>query len=325
MEFGRLSVILSNFILFLVFSVASAEEKLISVQSNVDKHTITLGDRIKYNLTVRYNPKIKLLPLNLGSRLGEFEVKDFKTYPEQKRRNQNITKSEYIITTFNTGKLTIPPLAITYQDELGIPRWILSDSIAIEVKSVPRKATDTDDIRGLKPPWEIPGSIWVYLLLVVLVTLAGLGYWYYRKFIMRKPVTVEPEIKRPAWEVALEELQKLKNTDLVNTGKVKEYYFILSEILRKYIENRFDLACIDRTTEEIKQELNNGILDQNIKDRFLTFLIESDLVKFAKFIPVQKKTEEDWQTVYDIVQKTIPIEQATSSEELERSVEVGHV
>ena len=92
MEFGRLSVILSNFILFLVFSVASAEEKLISVQSNVDKHTITLGDRIKYNLTVRYNPKIKLLPLNLGSRLGEFEVKDFKTYPEQnysiKRKNK---------------------------------------------------------------------------------------------------------------------------------------------------------------------------------------------------------------------------------------------
>ncbi|EQB64197.1 MAG: hypothetical protein RBG1_1C00001G1776 [candidate division Zixibacteria bacterium RBG-1] len=307
------------------FSLILAEKQPVSVQSKVDRNSIAIGDRIKYSLTIKYNPKAKLLPLDLGSRLGEFEVQDVKTYPEQKSKKQIINKTEYIITTFNTGKFAIPPLAIIYQDEQGIPKWVLSDSISIEVKSVPKKATDTDDIRGLKPPWEIPGSIWIYIILIGLLISAATGYWYYRNFIRRKPVVVELEIKRPAWEVALQELENLRKTDLVNTGKVKEYYFGLSEILRKYMENRFNLACIDRTSEEIKAELKNGVLEQNIKDRFLNFLAESDLVKFAKYIPAQKKTEEDWETVYNLVKETIPAEPTELSQKQEQLLEVGHV
>ena len=152
-----------------------------------------------------------------------------------------------------------------------------------------------------------------------------MGYWYYRKFIMKKPLGMVPEVKKSAWEVALEELENLRKTDLVNTGKVKEYYFGLSEILRKYMENRFNLACIDRTSEEIIAELKNGILEEKIKGRFLTFLLESDLVKFAKFIPAQKKTEEDWEMLYNLVKETIPKEAAEESQMPEESLEVGHV
>jgi len=321
----NLKVIGSILLLLCSFSLILAGEQTISVQSRVDKNSITIGDRIKYSLTIKYNPKAKLLPLDFGTRLGEFEVKDVKTYPEQKSKKQIINKTEFIITTFNTGKFVIPPLAIIYQDEQGIPKWVLSDSISIEVKSVPKKATDTDDIRGLKPPREIPGSIWIYIISAFLLISAGLGYWYYRKFLMRKPVVAEPEIKRPAWEAALEELENLRKTDLVNSGKVKEYYFGLSEILRKYMEDRFNLACIDRTSEEIKAELKNGILEQNIKDRFLNFLVESDLVKFAKYIPAQKKTEGDWEMVYNLVKETIPAEPTELSFKQEEPMEVGHV
>ena len=321
----KLKVIGSILLLLGSFSLILTEENLISVQSRVDKNSITIGDRIKYSLTIKYNPKVKILPLDLGSRLGEFEVKDVKTYPEQKSKRQIIIKTEYIITNFNTGKFVIPPLAIIYQDQQGIPKWVLSDSIAIDVKSVPKKATDRDDIRGLKPPWEIPGSIWIYILVGTLLLAAGLGYWYYRKFIMKKPLGMVPEVKKSAWEVALEELENLRKTDLVNTGKVKEYYFGLSEILRKYMENRFNLACIDRTSEEIIAELKNGILEEKIKGRFLTFLLESDLVKFAKFIPAQKKTEEDWEMLYNLVKETIPKEAIEASQMPEEPMEVGHV
>ncbi len=325
MKFEKLSLILSWLLLFLISTAILADEQPVSVQSKVDRNSITIGDRIKYRLTIRYNPKVKLLPLDLGRRLGEFEVKDVKTYPEQKSKKQIIKKTEYTITAFNTGKFVIPPLAIIYQGEQGMPKWVLSDSITIEVKSVPKKATDKDDIRGLKPPWELPESIWIYILVGTLLLAAGLGYWYYRRFIIKKPAVAVPEIKRPAWEVALEELENLRKTDLVNTGKVKEYYFGLSEILRKYMEERFNLFCIDRTSEEIIAELNNGVLEERIKERFLTFLLESDLVKFAKFIPAQKKTEDDWEMLYNLVKETIPKEAAEESQMPEESWEVGHV
>lgn len=321
----KLKLIGAVLLLLCSFSIILTAEQPVSVQSKVDKNSITIGDRIKYSLTIKYNPNTKLLPLNFGARLGEFEVKDIKTYPEQKSKKQIIKRAEYVITTFNTGKFAIPSLAIIYQDEQGIPKWVLSDSISIEVKPVPKKATDTEDIRGLKPPWEIPGSIWIYILIGTVLLVAAFGYWYYRKFLMRKPVVEMPEIKRPAWEVALEELENLRKTDLVNTGKVREYYFGLSEILRKYMEERFNLACLDRTSEEIVDELRNGILEEKIKGRFLTFLLESDLVKFAKFIPAPKKTEEDWEMVYNLVKETIPKEAIESSQITEEPMEVGHV
>lgn len=325
MRFGKLDFTLDLGLLLFMLTLARAAEPPITVQAKVDKNMVTIGDRIKYSLIIRYHPKIKLLPHNVGTALGDFEIKDVKTFPEQKSRKLIVNRTDFILASFKTGKSVIPPRAILYQDEQGSPNWVLSDSIAIEVKSVPTKATDKDDIRGLKPPWEMPGSIWIYVLLLGLAGLAGFGYWYYRKFIMKKPIIFEPEIKRPAWEVALEELEKLKNTDLVNTGQVKEYYFILSEILRKYIENRFNLACIDRTTEEIKQELKNGILEDKIKETFLTFLTESDLVKFAKYVPPAEKPNQDWQTAYDLVRETIPPEPQDTSTESEELLEVGHV
>src|SRR3970040_996105 len=100
----KLNVIGAVLLVLCIFSLILAREQPISVQSKVDKDSITIGDRIKYSLTIRYSPKVKILPLDLGARLGEFEVKDVKTYPEQKSKKQIIIKTEYIITNFNTGK-----------------------------------------------------------------------------------------------------------------------------------------------------------------------------------------------------------------------------
>ena len=58
----------------------------------------------------------------------------------------------------------------------------------------------------------------------------------------------------------------------------------------------------------IKDELKDGILERKIKEKFLTFLLESDLVKFAKYIPPLEKPENDWQVVYNLVKETIPQE-----------------
>ncbi len=324
MKLVKLNFTLGVWLLLSIFTLVGAAEPPISVQAKVDRNSVTIGDRIKYSLIIQYHPKIKLLPHNAGAALGDFEIKDVKIFPELKSKKQIVNRTDYIITSFNTGKFVIPPRAILYQDEQGSPNWVLSDSIALEVKSVLGNVKGKDDIRGLKPPWEMPGSIWIYVLLGGLLGLAGFGYWYYRKFIMKKPVTLELETIRLPWEVALEELESLKRADLAKAGKVKEYYFILSEILRKYVENRFNLACIDRTTEEIKQELKNGILEEKIKEAFLTFLTESDLVKFAKYVPHQEKPDQDWQTAYDLVKETIPPEPQESSTEPEEVLEAGH-
>ena len=99
-------------LLFTSFALISRadEEFLISVESFVDRATITIGDRILYTLTVRSDSAVKLEPLALGSNLGAFEVKDYKIHdPKKTKDGKVVNKSEYIITTFTTGEYVIPP------------------------------------------------------------------------------------------------------------------------------------------------------------------------------------------------------------------------
>ncbi|MFH1336837.1 MAG: hypothetical protein ABII96_10005, partial [Candidatus Zixiibacteriota bacterium] len=169
------------FVGLMSFSQAK-EESLISVESQVDRATITIGDRILYTLKITTDPKIKLEPLRLGSNLGSFEVKDYKIYdPVKTKDGRMVNKSEYVITTFTTGEYVIPDLAIYYTDPNGDRKQTHSEPLFILVKSVGATESDKEDIRGLKPPIDVKGSYLGYLLLIPALALLGTGgFLYYR-------------------------------------------------------------------------------------------------------------------------------------------------
>ena len=172
LETAKLPVCL--FTLLMVFShIASAsEQSLISVESHVDRATITIGDRILYTLAVESDSAVKLEPLALGSNLGAFEVKDYKIHDPEKTRNGRImNRSEYVITTFTTGEYVIPPITIDYTDPNGGKKQIQSEPLFILVKSVGATESDKEDIRGLKPPIEIKGGYWGYFLILPILVL----------------------------------------------------------------------------------------------------------------------------------------------------------
>jgi hypothetical protein len=292
---------------------AQTEKSVISVQSTVDKSTITIGDRITYTLMVEADPQVKIEKLPYGANLGFFEVKDYKTYePQKTKEGRIIIKSEYIITTFTTGDYVIPPLPIIYFDPLGKREQINSESIFIKVKSVGATASDKDDIRPLKPPIDIPGQkTWLYVLIGLLVFALAGGYGYFRlKTKGIKLKEIPEELKKPAWEVALNELEQLRNSPLVKKGKIKEYYITLSEIIRKYLERRYEILALDRTSEEIKQEMKRRKIESEVYNLINQFLQSCDLVKFAKYIPSLEEIEKNWEEGYNIIVLSKPKEEA---------------
>jgi hypothetical protein len=316
MEIKTTKIFVLSLILLMVFSkiVFAAEESLISVESHVNRATITIGDRILYTLTVKTEPSLKLEPLALGSNLGAFEVKDYKIYdPVKNKDGKVINKSEYVITTFTTGEYVIPPIAVHYTDPKGEKKEIQSEPLFVLVKSVGATESDKEDIRGLKPPIEIKGGYWTYLLILpALVLLGAFGFFYYRQ--KSKGVglpKVSEELKKPAWEVALLELENLKNSDLLDRKEVKKYYIILSDIIRKYLERRYQITALDRTTPEVKLELKSVKVDKEIMDSVYDFLFCCDLVKFAKYVPSKEEIEKDWNTAFTIInitkQEEIPV------------------
>lgn len=285
----------------------SAGKSLISVESYVDRATITIGDRILYTLKIIADPKVELEPPSLGSNLGAFEVKDYKFYDPEKTKDGNTTnKSEYLITTFTTGEYVIPPITIRYKDPGGEKKEIKSEPLFILVKSVGASESDKEDIRGLKSPIDIKGGYWAYLLILpVLVLLGAGGFLYYRQ--RSKGLTlpeIPEELHKPAWEVALLELDNLRESDLLKRGQIKKYFTHLSDIIRKYTERRYKIPALDRTTDEIKGEIRRLKPEQTIVDSLYGLLFFCDLVKFAKYIPSAEEIEKSLNQAYGIVNMT---------------------
>ena len=283
------------------------EESLISVESQVDRATITIGDRILYTLKITTDPKVKLEPLRLGSNLGSFEVKDYKIYdPVKTKDGRMVNKSEYVITTFTTGEYVIPDLAINYTDPSGEKKQTHSEPLFILVKSVGATESDKEDIRDLKPSIDVKGSYLGYLLLIPALALLGTGgFLYYRHRAKGLAFPRLPEeLQKPAWEVALFELDSLRNSDLLEKRQVKRYFILLSDIIRKYVERRFGIPALDRTTEEIRGEIKKAKLDQKISGLISELLSFCDLVKFAKYIPPMEEIEKNTNDAYEIVNLT---------------------
>jgi hypothetical protein len=141
--------------------------------------------------------------------------------------------------------------------------------------------TEIHDIRG---PVGIPGEwLWLWIMLGVMGCAVVIGL-VLKFLIRRKAVPVAP--LKPIWERALEGMLKIEQAGYIQKGLIKEYYCDLSDIVRWYIEERFDVRAPEMTTEEFIHVVRYSDKLTDAQQGFLRdFLNASDMVKFAKFIP----------------------------------------
>ena len=84
---------------------------------------------------------------------------------------------------------------------------------------------------------------------------------------------------------------------LVEKGLYKDYYIRVSDVLRHYMEEEFQLRAPERTTEEFLAELqHNAVLGLQEQLLLRAFLRHCDLVKFAKAEPSSEEIRETFQT-----------------------------
>lgn len=99
-------------------------------------------------------------------------------------------------------------------------------------------------------------------------------------------------------------LDQLDREQLWQKGFVKEYHSRITEIIREYFEKRFGLPALELPTSE-QLELLKRIPDaQQIFSLTESFLSNADLVKFAKFVPIDGVNQEMMKQAVEIVNKT---------------------
>jgi hypothetical protein len=164
-------------------------------------------------------------------------------------------------------------------------------------------AQDVSDLRlrDIKPPVHIPNPYaWLWWTLGA-VALASLLYLAWRWWKNRPAPPPPPPV--PPHERALQALEAA----LQHLAEPRLFCIRVSDILRLYLEERFDFAAPEQTTEEFLLELQaTSRLAEKQKDLLGDFLQRCDLVKFAKYEPTLTELQDLHGAAVRLVQETVP-------------------
>jgi hypothetical protein len=292
----------------LLFLAASAQvtgnQTPVKVSASVDRDTITVGDPIVLRVEVSYSKEMVVEMPGSEIQLGEFEILDHQLSPPSEDPQGNLqTTSVYTLTAFSTGELEIPAIELSFRRENdNSEEKISTNPVQITVESV--LTAETDDIKDIKPPLEIPRD-WLLpaVALVVGAALMTAAILLWRRQKRKRDAegsagspTLPPHI------AAFRALNQLRKSGLLDRGEIVRYHVEVSEIIRRYFAGRFRIDALEKTSQELLGSLPNDItlsLPQKL-------LGQCDLVKFAKFRPGREQSEAVLEMAYEIVETTKP-------------------
>ncbi len=289
--------------LFLLPAIAAASGNGDRLEVFLDRDEARVGEPIAYTLRVPdAGDREVTFPDPADGRIGEFEINS----AAEAAGEDGAREKRFVLQGFETGRFTLPVPEVTIREAGGEEAVLAGSPLEIEVVSVLDPAEENPDIRGLKDPVGLPRSyLWLLYLGLAVLAAAGAGWLIYRKFFRREKKEPPPPPPRPAAEIALEELERIRSADLPGRGLVKEYYSRVSDTVRRYLENRFRLRAPERTTEEFLQEMaTTSHLTGDQQDLVAAFLEESDLVKFARYGPTEKEIAALFAAAIRLVEET---------------------
>lgn len=226
---------------------------------------------------------------------------------------QKIVKS-WIIAPFDTGYVRVPSLPVIMERN-GRLDTFMSNDIPFRVEGVVPDSTGLAPIKDiLEEPKTWVDYLWVFAILGILAVI----FVAYRLLKARPgEAAVEETIVRPAHEVALEKLDMLAEEKRWQKGDLKGYYSALTYIFREYLEKRYQFPALESTSEEISMALKKSGLPEADRQEVQDFLLQSDMVKFAKAQPRVEVHPRLLELARTFILKTRVIETAPAAEEEE--------
>ncbi|MBN1410278.1 MAG: hypothetical protein JW969_05500 [Spirochaetales bacterium] len=282
----------------------------IKVNLKADKKELTIAEKLNVDLEIRIDRDHEIEMPDFPESEQQFKVADYHDAPSRLLDDKQVLYvRKYVLEPFLSGDYKIPSLKVLFwskSEGRDKAHEIETEAVDIKVNSIlaeDMKDLAIADISGpvaLPPPdLTIPLLIGGGTLFLILVGAAVFMYFYYFKEKKKVELTV------PAHELAYDQLEALIKEDLIAKGEYKLFYFVLSDILRHYIENRFRIRAPEQTTEEFLEDVKNrDALDSEQKSLLTDFLAHCDLVKFAEYVPEGPEIEKAFNTCRDFIQAT---------------------
>lgn len=269
-----------------------ADSNPFRVITRVSPKKATVGQEITLGISVPKN--VTLMPVSEQTDVRPFELKQVRAEGGQ---------LFLTLTVFEVGKAVVPPLHLLYKDEAGKFGQISTEAVPVEIVSVGKRKSDKDDIRPIKGPARL-ARIPVRDFLFASLALALLVFLVVKIILRRRKAVFDPESLKPAHERVLLELGRLRAGPYWAERRYKEFFSEFSDILRRYLERRYQIEALELTTTELATLLKNKNFDTEIIKQVKNLLDQSDLVKFAKFEPTLELADQLERDLKQIVEKT---------------------
>ena len=299
----------SLFIATILLAACSQDYTGTSVQMTVELDTTytTIGSPIFYLITVQ-------LPQDKIVKFREWELED----PLEIRSSEFSTSGlenigRYEIVFWDTGKVVIPGIAITILNmDSSFAYDMTADTMFMEVVSITEQDPSFKQSGGGIMPIKDPVPVriplpWQTIILSILLLgiLIAIGLIWKKRLKADVSYEERPEYLKEPDIIALEKLDNLDQSGLLEKGEIKEFYAQLSLILREYTENSLYIRTLEMTTEEIRENRPAFPYTDDQIASYFKILSGADMAKYAKHIAALDQCSQDMVLSRNIVKETI--------------------
>ena len=290
-------------ILFLVAAAslaggkAYAQRPLIDVA--IDSAAILIGEQTTLHLTVTADKDrpVQIVIPNDTLMTGVEVLNLSKADSTEIENDRLVIKQDVLITSFDSSLYLLPPLKVID----GVDT-VYSNQVALKVSTIPVNADKPEEFNDIKTVWK-PPFVWADYYPIIYGILLAL----FLKRIRAKKSLIpfkKEEPKLPPHEQAIKELDEIKQQKLWQQGRSKEYYTLITDTLRKYIEDRFGISAMEMTSGEILDLIRKNSEAQSVYDNLRQILQLADFVKFAKMNPLPDENDLSMMNAYLFVNQT---------------------
>jgi hypothetical protein len=292
----------------LLVATLGLQAQQVQVHLKADSSQLLIGDWMGATLTVEAPANYRIIfPREDSAFVNAAYVMEDSVRMEEKQ-GRRVYSKPYTITVFDTGLVDIFVNVQYFKPGDTTTFTAASNAVSVDIISV--RIDTAESFKDIKEVIAIPWTWWDYFLLFTGIIAVALLAWYIWHRIKTKDEKeeelpeAEPEPEIIPEELAMDRLRTLESAHLWEDGEHKKYQSDLSEIIREYIEGKFDLLALEETTPEIISQIALKGIDPKLIEELELALKCSDLTKFAKYIPDPVANRQGLKTAYMFVDET---------------------
>lgn len=229
-----------------------------------------------------------------------------------------------IIQSFDSGLYVLPPMVYVAGSDTFRTEELALKVIPVAVDTMTTIHTYGDTLAVPSHFWDfLPDWItdywgWIFggLAIVALVVL----YFIFRKKDIKVAILPKPK-PVPPYELAMQQLNALRDMQLCEHGREKEFYTRLTDILRTYLEQRFGINAMEMTSTQIRAAVKANETTRPSNQYVDQILEVADFVKFAKVRPLPSDNAKSFSSAMEFVEATKPVPEPVENNADNKNVE----